>query len=241
MQVIPLSFKELRNTNRLMKTLVVGLTCNEGKEKIRRHKSMKNINDKTKKWLVVAGGLVICAVLVVMISSQFEKESIEDVVLPSQGEQISNVIIEKPNDTQKANEEEIKDEKDKTEKEEEVKVPPIKVPTTQPTNKNGVDKGTEQTIQKDVEKPKEPTKEQLTDSTQKPNGEKVEEPPINVEHEKVEKPEEPPKKKDEPQGGDTKDGKVYVPGFGWIDDIGEGKGVKVDGEGDINKQVGNMD
>ncbi len=208
---------------------------------------MKNINDKTKKWLVVAGGLVICAVLVVMISSQFEKESIEDVVLPSQGEQISNVIIEKPNDTGKVDETtdkedkvDITDQGDKTEKEEGVKVPPVKVPTTQSTNKNGVDKGTEQTIQKDVEKPKEPTKEQLTDSTQKPNGEKVEEPPTNVDHEKIEKPVELPKKKDEPQGGDTKDGKVYVPGFGWIDDIGEGKGVKVDGEGDINKQVGNM-
>ncbi|HHX11648.1 MAG TPA: hypothetical protein GX731_02415, partial [Clostridiales bacterium] len=139
---------------------------------------MKNISDKTKKWLVVTGGLVICAVLVVMISSQFKKEPIEDVVLPSQGEQVSNVIIEKPNDTEKLDEEktmdkvDITDQEDKAEKEKGVKVPPIKIPDTQSTNKNGVDKGTEQTIQKDVEKPKEPTKEQLTDPTQKPNGEK---------------------------------------------------------------------
>lgn len=212
---------------------------------------MKNISDKTKKWLVVTGGLVICAVLVVMISSQFKKEPIEDVVLPSQGEQVSDVTIEKPNDTEKLDEEEIKDkegevditdQEDKTEKEEGVKVPPIKIPNTQSTNKNGVDKGTEQTIQKDVEKPKEPTKEQLTNPTQKPNGEKVTESPTNVNHEKVEKPVELPKKKDEPKGGDTNNKEqTYLPGFGWIENSGENQGTKVDGDGDINKQIGNMD
>lgn len=211
---------------------------------------MKNISDKTKKWLVVTGGLVICAVLVVMISSQFKKEPIEDVVLPSQGEQVSDVTIEKPNDTEKLDEEEIKDkedkvditdQEDKTEKEKGVKVPPIKIPNTQSTNKNGVDKGTEQTIQKDVEKPKEPTKEQLTDPTQKPNGEKVTESPTNVDHEKVEKPVEPPKKNDEPKGGDTKDGKVFVPGFGWIDDIGEGEGSKAEDMYENGNKVGTMD
>lgn len=208
---------------------------------------MKNISDKTKKWLVVTGGLVICAVLIVMISSQFKKEPIEDVVLPSQGEQVSNVIIEKPNDTEKLDEEktmdkvDITDQEDKAEKEKGVKVPPIKIPDTQSTNKNGVDKGTEQTIQKDVEKPKEPTKEQLTNPTQKPNGEKVIEPPTNVDHEKVEKPVELPKKKDEPKGGDTKNGKVFVPGFGWIDDIGEGEGSKAEDMYENGNKVGTMD
>ena len=37
------------------------------------------------------------------------------------------------------------------------------------------------------------------------------------------------------------DGKIYVPGFGWItDNGGGGQGTTVDGDGDINKQVGNM-
>lgn len=36
-------------------------------------------------------------------------------------------------------------------------------------------------------------------------------------------------------------GKIYVPGFGWIkNEGGGGKGVKVDSDGDINKQVGIM-
>ena len=122
--------------------------------------------------------------------------------------------------------------------EKEIDVPAIK--TTDKKVNNGVDKGTSQTIQGDVKKPKEPSKEKLTDPTKKPDGEKLEEPPENVDHDKVKKPEEAPKKKDEPQGGDKKNGKIYVPGFGWIDDIGEGEGTKVDGDGDINKQIGDM-
>lgn len=207
---------------------------------------MKNINDKTKKWLAVSGGLVICVVLVVMISSQFKKEPIEDVALPDPNIQLGDVIIEKPNDTGIITEKE--DKKDhmvqegKVEKEDGIIVPPIKIPKVQPTNKNGVDKGIEQTIQKDVTKPKEPTKEQLTNPTQKPSGEKVELPPKPVEHEKVEKPIEVPKKNDEPKGGDTNNkGQTYLPGFGWIENSGENQGTKVDGDGDINKQIGNMD
>ena len=171
-----------------------------------------------------------------MISLQFKKESIEDITLPDPDIQVSDVIIEKPNDTGKTDTVAI------TEKEDEIVVPPIKILKTQSTNKNGVDKGTDQTIQKDVEKPKEPTKEQLTNPTQKPNGEKVTEPPTNVDHEKVEKPVELPKKKDEPKGGDTNNkGQTYLPGFGWIENSGENQGTKVDGDGDINKQIGNMD
>ncbi len=52
-------------------------------------------------------------------------------------------------------------------------------------------------------------------------------------------------KESTPQMGDTRmaDGKkqVYFLGFGWIDDnVGDGGGVIVDGDGDINKMVGSM-
>jgi len=36
-------------------------------------------------------------------------------------------------------------------------------------------------------------------------------------------------------------GKSYMPGFGFVDGTGGGKGTTVDGDGDINKQVGTMD
>ena len=187
---------------------------------------MININDKTKRRLIVASGLIISVILIVQISAQFKKEPIEDAVLPNQSIETNDIIVEKPIITGK---------------EDEIIVPEIEIPNTEKADNGGIDTGTEQTIQGDVEKPKEPTEEQLTDPTQKPNGEKVETPPEPVEHDKVEKPAETPKSNDEPQGGDTKNGKIYVPGFGWIEDIGEGQGTAVDGEGDINKQIGTMD
>lgn len=48
-------------------------------------------------------------------------------------------------------------------------------------------------------------------------------------------------KSTEPKSGDKKDGKVYIPGFGWVkDEGGGGKGEVVDSNGDINKMVGQM-
>jgi hypothetical protein len=210
---------------------------------------MKISNDRMKKWFVLAGGLLICAVLVFMISSQFKKEPIEEVGLPNNEDLVDDVVAEKnkeiniDGDKDKIDDETAvnteKEDKGKTEdNEKEIDVPPIK--TTDKKVNNGVDKGTNQTIQGDVKKPKEPSKEELTDPTKNPDGEKLKEPPKNVDHDKVKKPEEPPKIKDEPQGGDKKNGKIFVPGFGWIDDIGEGEGTKADGDGDINKQIGDM-
>lgn len=210
---------------------------------------MKISNDRMKKWFILAGGLLICAVLVFMISSQFKKEPIEEVGLPNNEDIVDDVVVEKNKeinidgdknkiDDKTAVNTEKEDKENMENSEKEIDVPAIK--TTDKKVNNGVDKGTSQTIQGDVKKPKEPSKEKLTDPNKKPDGEKLEEPPENVDHDKVKKPEEAPKKKDEPQGGDKKNGKIYVPGFGWIDDIGEGEGTKVDGDGDINKQIGDM-
>ena len=186
---------------------------------------MKNINDKTKRRLIVSGGLIISVILIILISAQFRKEPIAEAELPNESEETVDIILETPQNT---------------EKEEQIIVPEIEITDTETKDNGAIDTGTEQTIQGDPEKPKEPTKKQLEDPTQKPNGEKVETPPEPVEHDKVEKPAETQKKNDEPQGGDSNNGKIYVPGFGWIDDVGEGQGTTVDGEGDINKQIGNM-
>jgi hypothetical protein len=184
---------------------------------------MKNINNKVKKWLIISGGLVLSMVLFVAIMSQFKVPPINDLDLPDQNSDTQKVAVESP---------------DITEKEDDIKVPPIEI-EKELSNANGVDKGTEQTIQPDPIKP-EYTDEQLKNPDQKPNGEKVTEQDKPVEHNKVEKPSTPPKSDNQPQGGEKKNGQIYVPGFGWIDDIGEGQGTVVDGEGDINKQVGIM-
>lgn len=186
---------------------------------------MKNINDKTKKRLIISGGLIISIILIVLISVQFRKEPIADVELPNQSEETADITLQAP---------EI------TEKEDEIIVPEIEMPDTETKDNGAIDTGTEQTIQGDPEKPKEPTKEQLTDPTQKPNGEKVETPPESVEHNKLEKPAEIPKKNDEPQGGDINNGKIYVPGFGWIDDVGEGEGTTADDMYENGNKIGNM-
>lgn len=184
---------------------------------------MKNINDRTKRWFLIAGGLALSVVLMVAIMSQFKAPPINDLDLPEQNSSTQKVAVENP---------------DITEKEDDIKVPQIQIQEESKTS-NGIDKGTEQTIQPDPIKP-EYTNEQLKNPDQKPDGEKVTEQDKPIEHSKVEKPSTPPKDDNQPQGGEKKNGQIYVPGFGWIDDIGEGQGTVVDGEGDINKQVGIM-
>ncbi len=98
--------------------------------------------------------------------------------------------------------------------------------TSQPVSTdNGADaSGTEQTIQGDVSKPPEPSEEQLADPSQKPNGETATTSP----------------KSSTNTGGSSQSGRG-LPGFDNVPNLGENQGETVDGEGDINKQVGNMD
>lgn len=183
---------------------------------------MKN---STKKWLTVAGCLVVCAVLVGLIGSQFRIEPPKDEPLPTQSAQQDDVTVKTPT----------------PEKEKEPVVTPPEIPApSQSANNGAVSSGTEQTIQGDVSKPAY-TEEEWKDPAQKPDGKKVTEPPKPVDHDKVERPKDTPKDDSQPQGGDTQDDKIYVPGFGWIENNGGGgQGTTVDGDGDINKQVGTM-
>lgn len=187
---------------------------------------MKKMNDKTKKWLTVAGCLAICAVLVALISGQLRTETPVDAPLPSQSAQPSDVTVQAP---------------DAEKEKEPVVVTPPEIPTETPAAEGGaVSSGTEQTIQPDPVKP-EYTGEQLKDQTQTPDGAPVTTPPPVVEHEQVEQPVEPPKPDNQPQGGDVNSkGETYLPGFGWIENSGENQGVIGESDGDINKQVGIM-
>lgn len=169
------------------------------------------MNNSTKKWAVVAGCLTVCVILAVLISSQFQKNPIIDEPILPQDEQISDVTVNTP---------------ETEEKEVMVTVPDI----TEPEDKdNGAtSSGTEQTIQKYVEKP-EYTEEQLTDPTQKPDGEKITEPPKPVDHEKVEMP-----KEEKPKGGG-------LPGFENVPDAGENKVIEADDMYENGNKIGNMD
>ena len=175
---------------------------------------MKNINDKTKRRLIVSGGLIISLILIVLISGQFRKEPIAEAELPNQSEESIGMILD---------------------------IPEIEITDTETKDNGAIDTGTEQTIQGNPEKPKEPTKKQLEDPTQKPNGEKVETSPEPVDHNEVEKPVETPKKDDEPQGGDTNNkGQTYLPGFGWIENSGENQGTTAEDMYENGNKIGDM-
>lgn len=98
----------------------------------------------------------------------------------------------------------------------------------------------EQSIQPEVTKPAAPSEEQKTDSTQNPDGEKVTGTPNTEDYDNVTSSTDTTKKENEPQGGETQNGKIYVEGFGWIDDIGEGQGTTADDMYENGNKIGEM-
>ena len=186
---------------------------------------MKNMNDKTKRWLFIAGGLALSAVLVVAIAGQFRTPPIQDVDIPPQSSSSQNVTVDTP---------------DIAEKEDDIMVPPIQIPQ-ESESANGVDKGTEQTIQPDISEKPTYSEEELTNPDQKPNGDKVTENDKVQDHDKVEQPVTPPKNENQPQGGDVNSkGETYLPGFGWIENSGENQGNVAEDMYENGNKVGIM-
>lgn len=118
------------------------------------------MNNKTKKWLIVIGCLVLCAALVAGIGQQFKSQKpADDLEAEAELPVSSQTDVTVDTDIQAEEDEDM------------VVVPPE---TTLPenTDNGAVSSGTEQTIQGDVSKP-EYTEEQLRNPDQKPNGEKA--------------------------------------------------------------------
>lgn len=203
---------------------------------------MKNMSDKSKKRLVISGLSLVCVSLIIAIAVRFRTEKPAD-ILPAGSIASDDVKPDQPMPTE-VNKTVIEPSLPAPTEEEKIVIKPnIQTPTLAPSaaGNTAVSTGTEQTIQPDVTKPPGPSEEQLTDPSQKPDGEIVTEPPKDEDHDEVVTPSSPPAKAGEPQGGDKKDGKIFVPGFGWIQDNGGGGiGEVVGSDGDINKQVGEM-
>lgn len=182
------------------------------------------LTDKTKKRLTIVGLGVVCVALVILIASQFKPEAPKEVsVQPSKtvsDEVNPSDVIASPST--------------------EVNVPPVNPAASAPPAGAGDSAGTEQSIQAEVTKPTEPPKEVLTDPSKTPDGQKVDK-ATPVEHDKVTKPKNPPSA-NTPKSGDKNDGKIYVPGFGWIDDNGGGGSGTTAGDMYENgNKIGNMD
>lgn len=200
------------------------------------------ISERTKRILALTGGVMVCAVLLTAIGGRFKGPA---ETLPVSGESlaVSESLVVK---TEPAIETE----------------PTTKEAAVEPTIKVEVQKGTaevskaekeetkapvpvqtdreEQAIQPAPEKPTPPPKEVLENPEVKPNGETVAGTVEAVEHENVERPSESPTQAGEPQGGDIQNGKIYVPGFGWIDDIGEGQGSTAEDMYENGNKIGIM-
>lgn len=184
---------------------------------------MKNVSDKTKKRLIVSVGLAVSIVLIILIAMQFKKEPVKEVVdsSPSSAATITPA-------------EALKTQKDIVVQDS--NVAEATKSTTQALN-TAISSGIKQTIQPDPVKPTTPTaKPKSTDKNSKTD----KKPTVTGKPKTAAK--DSTTSKTEPKGGEKKDGKIYVPGFGWVKDNGGGsQGEVVGSDGDINKQVGTMD
>lgn len=183
---------------------------------------MKNTSDKIKKRLIVSVGLVISIVLIILITSQFKKESVKEVDIPATSLAVSTIT---PTEDSKAQKDIVVQDS---------KMAEATNSATQAPN-TAVSSGTKQTIQPDPVKPTTPTeKPKPADKTSSTDKKHITGKPKTAAKDTT--------SKTEPKSGEKKDGKIYVPGFGWVKDNGGGsQGEVVGSDGDINKQVGTMD
>ncbi|CAK7017265.1 MAG: hypothetical protein ENTB_05018 [Enterocloster aldenensis] len=199
------------------------------------------LRSKQKKWMMIAGGAVICIVLAAAIGSQFRKQpGAKDVILPEETEQPPVILADIP---YKADAGLEGTEGDNTEEEAEVVIR-TGVGSMEETGEAlppQTDKE-EQKLQEEVTKPEEVPEEVLHDPTRKPDGEIVEGEPVPEEHEEGTRPEEPVVPEGTPQAGDTSGGQIYIPGFGWVENQGGGASGTTAGDMYENgNKIGSMD
>ncbi|WP_411677840.1 DUF6550 family protein [Caproicibacter sp.] len=171
------------------------------------------MGNKTKRRLAIAGAAVIGLALVIAIGMRFAKEPVRPDTSSQEPVSSSNVAPDIQNSTEKK----------------EVVVSPQ--PTPEPESSETLSPQTdlpEQKLQPDPVKPEAPAKPELPKDADTTNPSK---PPEY-------KPEDTEKKsaaESKPQNGGG------LPGFDNVPDGGANQGEYVDGDGDINKQVGEMD
>ena len=180
------------------------------------------MKDKTRKGLIIAGLAAVCVIAVFGISRVLYKEPVQ--TLPEEGKPTEEVELTIDTD-------------------ETVQVPE-ETESTEETK--------ELVIEAEPENSVESGKQEIQPNPEKTEDEKPQEPPALAEDADVtnpdkepayeEKPENPtPPVDDTPKTGDTKDGMVYVEGFGWLPDEGAGSGTTADDMYENGNKVGIMD
>lgn len=201
-------------------------------------------NPKQKKWMLIAGGAVICIVLAVAIGSRFRKQpGAEDVILPEETEDTRIILADLPHrvDIELERTEGERDDHEAEEPEVVVRTETGTAETVQEALLPQTDRK-EQKLQEEVTKPEAVSEEILHDPTKKPNGEMVEGEPVPEEHVEGTRPEEPVVPEGTPQAGDTSGGQIYIPGFGWVENQGGGASGTTAGDMYENgNKIGAMD
>ena len=181
------------------------------------------MKDKTKKWLAVAGFLAVCAVLVFGISRVLCHEPDREAQAVERESEETELFVETETP------EPAPAESTEAETEE-----PLVIETETGTSVNDREQEIQETPKKtEEEKPSEPPALSEGTATDQPDT------PPSYEEEKQEEP--APAENQTPKTGDTKDGMVYVEGFGWITDEGEGSGTYADDMYENGNKIGIMD
>lgn len=199
---------------------------------------MKN---RTKKWLLVAGCLVICAVMIGVIGNRFGRDPVQDDPALKTEVGSGGVVVDAGTDA-------VKDNKD------DITVPVVVKPDkTIPTDNNAesgaVFTGTEQTIQSDPVKP-EYDEAALGDPNKTPDGVKVDTPLQDELKDKDNKPTDtpvtPPPPTEKPSGnggsnnGNSGGSSGGLPGFNNVPNGGENKGTYNDDMRENGNKIGIM-
>lgn len=198
------------------------------------------LKSKQKKWMMVAGGTLICLALAAAIAGQFKRLSKEgDTILPDKKEYPEIILADLPS------EEDIRlTEPETADTGGEELVIPMENGNAEASGDalSAQTDQEEQKLQEEVTKPEPVSDDVLHDPTRKPDGEVVEGKPEAVEHEEGVRPEEPVVAEGTPQAGDTSGGTIYIPGFGWVENQGGGASGTTAGDMYENgNKIGSMD
>lgn len=209
------------------------------------------LTEKTKRYLAIGGGTVVCIGLLAAISLQFAKAPAGEDTLPEESGIVAEIVVDPGGGDTVEGATDIEKETaaaESTEGSGLVIQPGAGTAAGNGESSQPVDSRpaqtdqTEQSIQPEPTKPETPDEEVLKDPTTKPDGTKVEGTPEVVEHDHVEKPDELPVDPDEPQAGDTSGGQIYIPGFGWVENHGGGgSGTVAEDMYENGNKIGIMD
>lgn len=192
------------------------------------------MKENTKKWLVIAGLAAVCVLLVFGINRVLYKEPVHDLTEESQTAEDTELVID-GGEISKLPESDSPEDAENTEEEKELVID-IQPETEQiESSQQEIQKEPEKT---EDEKPQEPPAlEEDADATN------PETPPAYEEPEKTTPPaNDTSSAENTPKTGDTKDGMVYIEGFGWIvDNGGGGSGTVADDMYENGNKVGIMD